>query len=133
MLIDRFGLDFTSLVHPTAYFSPMAKLSGGVFIGANTVIAPGVELAEHVFINRGATIGHDTCIGAYSRVQPGSNLGGLSHIGEGVTIGMAATLLERLQIGNRSVIGAGSVVLHDVPEDVLVAGVPAVVKKQLAG
>jgi sugar O-acyltransferase (sialic acid O-acetyltransferase NeuD family) len=131
ILIDRFGLTFTSLVHPSAYVSPMARLSGGVFVGANSVIAPGVELAEHVFVNRGVTIGHDTRIGAYSRIQPGSNLGGLSHIGKGVTIGIGATLLERLQIGNRSVIAAGSVVLRDVPQDVLMAGIPAVVKKQL--
>ncbi|MBU1224811.1 MAG: acetyltransferase [Gammaproteobacteria bacterium] len=131
ILVARFGLTFTSLVHPSAYVSPMAQLSGGVFVGANSVIAPGVELAEHVFVNRGVTIGHDTRIGAYSRVQPGSNLGGLSHIGEGVTIGIGATLLERLQIGDRSVIAAGSVVLRDVPEDVLVAGIPAAVKKQL--
>jgi sugar O-acyltransferase (sialic acid O-acetyltransferase NeuD family) len=131
ILVDRFGLTFTSLVHPQAYVSQMAQLSGGVFIGANSVIAPGVFLAEHVFINRGVTIGHDTHIGAYSRVQPGSNLGGLSRIGEGVTIGIGATLLERLQIGDRSVIAAGSVVLHDVPENVLVAGIPAAVKKRL--
>lgn len=133
ILVNRFGVTFTSLIHPRAYVSPMAGISGGVFIGANSVIAPGAELAEHVFINRGVTIGHDTRIGAYSRVQPGSNLGGLSNIGEGVTIGIGATLLERLTIGNRSVVAAGSVVLRDVPEDVLVAGIPAVVKKRLAG
>lgn len=133
MLADRFGLGFTSLIHPSAYISPMASVSNGTFVGANSVIAPGVELAEHVFINRGVTIGHDTHIGAYSRIQPGSNLGGLSRIGEGVTIGIGATLLERLQVGSRSVIAAGSVVLRDVAEDVLVAGIPAVVKKQLTG
>jgi sugar O-acyltransferase (sialic acid O-acetyltransferase NeuD family) len=133
MLVDRFGLTFTSLVHPTAYVSPLAGLSGGVFIGANSVIAPGAQLAEHVFVNRGVTIGHDTHVGAYTRVQPGSNLGGLSRIGEGVTIGIGATLLERLRVGDRSVIAAGSVVLHDVPDGVLVAGIPAAVKKRLAG
>jgi len=133
ILLDRFGIDFTTLVHPRAYVSPMASLAGGIFVGANSVIAPGASLAEHVFINRGVTIGHDTQIGAYSRVQPGSNLGGLTNIGEGVTIGLGATLLERLQIGNRSVIAGGSVVLHDVPEDVLVAGIPATVKKRLTG
>jgi sugar O-acyltransferase (sialic acid O-acetyltransferase NeuD family) len=131
ILLDRFGLDFTTLVHPRAYVSPMASLAGGVFVGANSVIAPGASLAEHVFINRGVTIGHDTRIGAYSRVQPGSNLGGLTNIGDGVTIGLGSTLLERLEVGDRSVIAGGSVVLHDVPADVLVAGIPATVKKRL--
>lgn len=132
LLKQQHGIEFTTLVHPTAYVSPLAILSAGVFVGANSIISPGVVLGENVFINRGVTIGHDTRLGDYSRIQPGSNLGGLSVIGEGVTVGIGATLIERLRIGNRSVIGAGAVVLQDVPEDVLVVGIPAKVKKHLA-
>lgn len=133
LLKKRHGIEFTTLVHPTAYVSPLASLSPGVFVGANSIVSAGAVLGEHVFINRGVTIGHDTRLGDYSRVQPGSNLGGLSVIGEGVTVGIGATLIERLRVGNRSVIGAGAVVLQDVPENVLVTGIPAKVKKHLAG
>ncbi len=132
LLHERFKLDFCTLVHPTAYVSPLATLSQGVFVGANSVIAPGVQLGSHVFINRGVTIGHDTRIGDFSRVQPGSHLGSLSKIGEGVTVGLGATIIERLRIGDNTVIGAGAVVLEDVPANVLVAGVPAKIKKSLA-
>jgi acetyltransferase-like isoleucine patch superfamily enzyme len=89
-------------------------------------------LAEHVFVNRGVTIGHDTRIGAFSRIQPGSNLGGLSQIGRGVTIAIGATLTERLVVGDHAFIGAGAVVTSDVPGGVLMAGVPAQFKKSLA-
>ena len=129
----RFGLTCTTLVHPSAYVSPLADLGPGVFVGANSVIAPGVRLAEQVFVNRGVTIGHDTHIGAFSRVQPGSNLGGLSRIGRGVTVGLGATVLERLVIGDNAFVGAGAVVIDDVPPDVLVVGTPARVKKSLIG
>jgi sugar O-acyltransferase (sialic acid O-acetyltransferase NeuD family) len=128
----RFGLAYTTLVHPTAYVSPLASLSGGVFVGANSVIGPGAKLAEHVFVNRGVTIGHDTHIGAFSRIQPGSNLGGLSRIGAGVTVGIGATLIERIVVGPNAFIGAGAVVTGDVDADVLVVGVPAGFKKSLA-
>ena len=131
-LIDRYGLHFHTLVHPSAYVSPLATLAEGVFVGARSVIGPGARLAEHVFVNRGVTIGHDTRIGAFSRIQPGSNLGGLSHIGRGVTIAIGATLTERLVIGDHAFIGAGAVVTSDVPAGVLMAGVPAKVKKSLA-
>ncbi len=131
-LIDRFGLHFHTLVHPSAYVSPLAALAEGVFVGARSVIGPGARLAEHVFVNRGVTIGHDTRIGAFSRIQPGSNLGGLSHIGRGVTIAIGATLTERLVVGDYAFIGAGAVVTSDVPAGVLMAGVPAKVKKSLA-
>jgi len=130
-LVARFGLHFCTLVHPSAYVSPLATLSPGVFIGANSVVAAGAVLAEHVFVNRGVTVGHDTHVGAYSRLQPGSNLGGLTVLGKGVTIGLGATVLERLRLGDGAFVGAGAVVLHDVPAQVLVVGIPAKTKKPL--
>ena len=129
---QRFDLPFHTLVHPTAYVSPLATLGAGTFVGARSAIAPGAQLDEHVFVNRGATIGHDTRVGAFSRIQPGSNVGGLSQIGRGVTIGIGATLVERLVIGDNAVIGAGSTVLHDVPENVVVVGSPARFVKPVA-
>ncbi len=130
-LTQRFGLSFTTLCHPTAYVSPLATLGAGCFVGANSVIAAGARLGPHVFINRGATVGHDTAIDGFSRVQPGANVGGLCRIGAGVTIGLGATVLERLAIGDGAFVGAGAVVLADVPADVLVVGVPAQIKKRL--
>ena len=130
-LKKRFNLRFHTLIHPSAYVAPLAKLSDGVFVGANSVIGPGAELAEHVFVNRGVTIGHDTHIGAFSRIQPGSNLGGLSHIGHSVTVGIGATLIERLVVGANAFIGAGAVVTADVDANVLVVGTPAKFKKNL--
>lgn len=127
----RFGLDFCTLVHPSAYVSPLATLGAGVFVGANSAIGPGAQLAEHVFVNRGVTIGHDTRIAAFSRIQPGANVGGLSEIGAGVTVGIGATLIERLVIGEGAFIGAGAVVTADVAPRVLMVGVPAKFKKAL--
>lgn len=127
----RFGLRYHTLVHPTAWVSPLARLGQGVFVGANSVIGPGAQLGDHVFVNRGVTIGHDTHIGSFSRIQPGANLGGLSRIGSGVTIAIGATLLERLVIGNGAFVGAGAVATEDVPDDVLVLGIPAKFKKAL--
>lgn len=127
----RWNLNFFTLIHKTAYVSPLASLGEGVFVGANSVIAPGAVLAPHVFVNRGVTIGHDTRIGSFSRVQPGASLGGLSKIGESVTVGLGATLLERLHVGDHAVIAGGAVVLSDVPNSVMVAGVPSTIRKQL--
>jgi sugar O-acyltransferase (sialic acid O-acetyltransferase NeuD family) len=130
-LEQRFGLRYHTLIHPTAYVSPLARLGQGVFIGANSVVGPGAVLGDHVFVNRGVTIGHDTRIGSFTRIQPGANLGGLSRIGSGVTIAIGATLLERLVIGNGAFVGAGAVATEDVADDVLVLGVPAKVRKRL--
>ncbi|MBI1771627.1 MAG: acetyltransferase [Burkholderiales bacterium] len=124
-------LEFHTLIHPRAYVSPLAKLSPGVFVGANSVIGPGATLGRHVFVNRGVTIGHDTHIGAFSRVQPGSNVGGLSRIGHSVTIAIGATLIERLHIGDHAFIGAGAVVISDIQAGALMVGNPARFKKSV--
>jgi maltose O-acetyltransferase len=52
-------------------------------------------------------------------------------IGDGVWIGFGVTILCGVTIGEGVVIAAGSVVTNDIPSGVLIAGVPAVVKKVL--
>jgi hypothetical protein len=71
-------------------------------------------LDEHVFVNRGATIGRHAHRGVQSRSTSG-NVGGLSRFGRR-HIGIGATLIRRLVVGDNAVIGAGSTVLDDVPE-----------------
>ena len=127
----QYGLSFCTLTHPSAWVSPLAHVGSGVFVGANSVVAAGAFLGDHVFVNRGVTIGHDTRIGDYSRLQPGVNLGGHTVIGRGVTVGIGSTIIERLRVGDGTTVGAGSVVTKDVPEQVLVFGMPARVIKRL--
>lgn len=52
-------------------------------------------------------------------------------IGDNCYIGTNATILGPIKIGSNVIIAAGSVVIHDVPDNCLVAGNPAVVKKNL--
>jgi acetyltransferase-like isoleucine patch superfamily enzyme len=54
-------------------------------------------------------------------------------IGDDVWIGTGATILKGVTIGDRSIVASSSVVTHDVPPDVIVAGNPARIVKQLSG
>jgi sugar O-acyltransferase (sialic acid O-acetyltransferase NeuD family) len=131
-LKKRYQLQFSRLIHPAAYVSPYAKIGQGVYVGARSVIAPGAVLMDHVFVNRGVTVGHDTVVHEYVRLQPGSNIGGHVEIFANAMIGMGANVIEELVLGRGAVVAAGAVVIADVREKTLVAGVPAVFKKTYA-
>lgn len=127
----RFGITCCTLVHPLAYVSSRASLASGVYIGAFCTINSRVRIGEQVSIHARVHVAHDTTIGAYARVFAGCNVAGNVQVGECVTVGMGATIAEELVIGADAYIAAGAAVIEDVPSRVLVAGVPARIKKSL--
>jgi len=87
-----------------------------------------------VRVNRGALIGHHTSIGDYSTIQPGANIAGCCDIGRAVYVGIGAVVIDRVKVGAQAVIGAGSLVTKDVPDQAIVGGSPArVVQHKAAG
>lgn len=121
---------------------PMAHLRGNAVMVEGSKVGNFVELkktrlgrgskASHLTYLGDATIGEDTNIGAgvitcnYDGVRKHE-----THIGDRVKIGSDTMLVAPVKVGSDSVTAAGSVVIEDVPEDSLVAGVPAKVKKSL--
>jgi sugar O-acyltransferase (sialic acid O-acetyltransferase NeuD family) len=128
-LKNSYQLQFSQLIHPTAYVSPFARIGQGVFIGANSVIGPGCFIMDHVFINHGVTVGHDTILHDYVRLNPGCNIAGHVEIFDNAVICLGSNVIEELVVGRGAVIAAGAVVLKDVKEKTLVAGAPAIEKK----
>jgi len=81
----------------------------------------------------GVVIGHDTVIGANTKILHGVTIGGRGTranpvIGNNVLIGAGAIILGSVSIGDGAVVAAGSVVLDSVPPGAMVAGNPARVK-----
>ena len=68
---------------------------------------------------------HDCLVGDYVHISPGAILCGNVKLEEGVWVGAGATIKQGVTIGKWSVIGAGAVVISDVPSNVVVAGVPS--------
>jgi sugar O-acyltransferase (sialic acid O-acetyltransferase NeuD family) len=124
MLIDR-GLAPGQVIHPKSVISPAATLGPGCVILANAFVSTGVVLGAHVHINYNATIGHDALLENFVTVLPGANVAGAGALGAGVTVGSNACVLQGLRIGEGGTVGAGSVVTKDLPDGLVVAGVPA--------
>lgn len=122
---QQLGLDLPTLVHPNAYLSPQARLGQGVVLYPGCVVMPGCVIGNSVLINAGVTIGHDATIADFCNLSPGARLAGRVSLHEGVFVGMGACLRERITVAEYAVIGAGSVVLHDVSPNATCYGVPA--------
>ena len=95
------------------------------------LIRPGCKIGDGISIRHfpGIIIGEKSIIGnnciIYSGVVIGQNHGQYPVIGNDVIIYSNAVIAGKVHIGDRSVIGAGSIVLKDVPEGSVVAGNPA--------
>jgi acetyltransferase-like isoleucine patch superfamily enzyme len=106
-----------------------AKVGDRCKISSHTFICSGVTIESEVFVGHGVTFIND-------RVPRATTADGdlqteknwecqQTVVRRGASIGSGATLLGGIVVGERSVVGAGSVVTKDVPPDVIVAGNPA--------
>jgi len=114
-----------SVIHPSAVIAPDVCIGPGSVICAGVVINPGTVIGANVIINTMSSIDHHNRVQDHVHVAPGAHTGGDVTIEEGVLVGIGATIMPQRTIGKWAVIGAGSVVTHNVPERVIVTGVPA--------
>lgn len=98
-------------IHYSADIGPGLK----VLHGSLGVVVSGVAVA-----GRHLTLTGGNCIGKCRPMKPGELV-----LGDDVELGVNAVILDPLQIGNHVQIGAGSVVIADAPDTVVLAGVPA--------
>ena len=73
---------------------------------------------------------HDSVVERDVNISPGVHLTGSTYIESGVDIGVGAVVIPGVRIGKNSIIAAGAVVTKNVPDNVMIAGVPAVMRKQ---
>lgn len=86
---------------------------------SDTVIGDGTKLDGQVYVAHNAKIGKNCLLAA------GTIVGGTANIGDQCWTGLHCSIKQKVRIGNNVIIGAGAVVLHDVADGDIVAGVPA--------
>jgi sugar O-acyltransferase (sialic acid O-acetyltransferase NeuD family) len=113
------------VVHPRASVSAYAQVSPGCFIAAQSVVAPRASLGVAVIVNHGAVVDHEVEVGDYSHIAPLVALGGAVRIGRRVFMGSGASVLPGRRVADGIVVGSGAVVIDNLTEPGVYAGVPA--------
>jgi acetyltransferase-like isoleucine patch superfamily enzyme len=113
-----------------------ARIGKNCKISSHSFICEGVTLEDNVFIGHGVTFINDP----YPRATTGD--GQLQTekdwrvestlVKKGASVGSGATILSKVEIGENAIVGAGSVVTHDVPAHAVVAGSPARILRYIA-
>jgi sugar O-acyltransferase (sialic acid O-acetyltransferase NeuD family) len=118
------GYTAATIVHPTAVIGSQVSLGEGCYVAALAAVMANAVLGRHVHINVRANVHHDCRVGDWSIVNPASVLTGNVTLGVGVDVGAAATFIPGVVVRDRSVIGAGTIVIRDVPAHAKVVGNP---------
>ena len=116
---------WATLIHPEASVAETAFIGSGSVVLRNAVIQPNVRVGNHVIINTGVILEHDSNIGDYSHIAPGVVSGGGIKTGVESFIGLGSRIRDHITISDKVTVGIGSVVVSDIPEGQTVVGVPA--------
>ncbi len=117
-------------IHPSAVLAKSVETGEGVVVMAGAVVNPGTRIGHNVCINTRASVDHDNFLDDHCHVFPGATLAGWVHVGRYSYIGSGAVVNPGLRVGINSMIGSGAVVTRNVPDNVIVVGVPAKIARE---
>lgn len=116
---------FSKIIHPTSSVSPSAKLGSGTVVLQQVTVASNVTIGRHVIILPNTVISHDDHIGDYTCIAGGVCVSSAVTVGPCCYLGTNCSLIGDIEIGERSMIGMGAVVLADVDPNSVMVGNPA--------
>lgn len=125
-LAKSLGYKTPCYIHPSVVMSSDILLGNGVYILLGTHIMPYVNIKDFVMISMGVNIAHHSTLEEGTFISTGVNYGASICAKKNCYIGIGSTIMTGVKtLGEDCLIGAGAVVIKDVPDRAVMAGVPA--------
>jgi acetyltransferase EpsM len=125
------GFLLATIVHPNAVIAAQTPVGDGTFVAAGVVVNVGARVGENVILNTSCSVDHECDIQDGVHLGPGVRLGGGTQVRRAAWIGIGATVLHQVTIGEGSIVGGGAVVVRDIPAGIVAYGVPATVVRSV--
>jgi len=115
---------YVNAIHPSVVIGNTTVLGVGIVAMAGCIFNPKSIIGNFTFFATGAQVEHDNEICDFASISAGSITGGYVKLGKYSAITLGVTVVDRIEIGENTVIGAGSLVVKSVPSNVLAYGNP---------
>ena len=116
---------FVNVIHPSVVLGKDVELGEGCVLMAGVIVNNNCKIGNHCFLATKSSLDHDSSIGDFSSMSPGVTTGGRVRIGRCSAIGIGASILHYISVGDYCVIGGNSLVNKDVEDNMLAFGIPA--------
>jgi sugar O-acyltransferase (sialic acid O-acetyltransferase NeuD family) len=123
--VESAGLTLVTTIDPASVVAGDARIGAGTVLMPFTLVGAGSRIGRVAILNTSATVDHDCSVGDFTHIAVGAHLTGGCDVGSRSFVGSGAVLGRPVTIGERAVIGAGAAVIRNVPDGVVVGGVPA--------
>jgi acetyltransferase-like isoleucine patch superfamily enzyme len=126
----RHGIELVSAIHPAVTMLAGSSIAPGVWINAGCLIGYKAEIRSGVLLNTRVQIDHHNVLEECAQADPGVVTAGNVTLRTCSHVHTGATIINRIQIGEGAIVGAGATVITDVPPHCTVGGVPAKIIKR---
>jgi sugar O-acyltransferase (sialic acid O-acetyltransferase NeuD family) len=124
------GFKLINAIHPSVIINENCLLHENIILHSGVIIGYSTEIFDGVIVNTGSQIDHHNVIKNCVTIDPGVTTAGNVTINDFSQIHTGSILINKIKIGKNSIIGAGSVIIKDVEDNVTVVGVPGrIIKK----
>jgi sugar O-acyltransferase (sialic acid O-acetyltransferase NeuD family) len=120
---------FITAIHPNAQIGKNVQIGDGTAIMAGVIINPDSRVGRHCILNTNSSLDHDCNLSDFSSLAPNVTTGGNVKIGKYSAVSLGANIIHGITINEHAIIGAGAVVIKDVPKLCINYGVPSKVMR----